>query len=119
MNATVHELALMTEVLARVCETARANNAAKVTAIHLVCGAVSGVVPDCLHFCFDVCAADTLAAGATLTIETAPTRWQCRACGQMLDSTADAGHAACPHCHARDIALAGGREVFLKSIEVE
>jgi len=109
----------MTEVLARVGEAARANNAAKVTAIHLVCGAVSGVVPDCLHFCFDVCAADTVAAGATLTIETAPTRWQCRACGQMLDNITNPGQDTCPHCHARAIELTGGREFFLKSIEVE
>ena len=115
----MHELALMTEVMARVVETARANNATKVTAIHLVCGAVSGVVPDCLHFCFDVCAADTIAAGATLAIETAPVRWQCRACGRMLDDAERTGHDACPHCHAHDIELAGGREFFLKSIEVE
>ena len=65
----MHELALMTTVVERVCATAKAEGARRVTDIRLVCGEMSGVVPDALEFCFDVCAAGTLAAGATLHIE--------------------------------------------------
>ena len=59
---------MMSTVVERACAVARAEKAARVTEINVVCGAMSGVVPEALTFCFDVCVAGTAAAGAALRI---------------------------------------------------
>lgn len=70
----MHELALMTAVVERVCEIARTEHAGRVTDVRLVCGETSGVVPEALEFCFDICVADTPAQNAKLHIEKAEGR---------------------------------------------
>ena len=115
----MHELALMTALVERVCEAARTHSAARVTSIHVVYGAHSGVVPEALRFCCDLCTAGTLAEGATLTLEETPACWQCRGCGAAIKRDDDELYAACPHCQSRDIVLPAGREFFLKNIEIE
>ncbi len=110
----MHELALMTAVVERVCATARAEHARRVTGIRLVCGEMSGVVPDALEFCFDVCVAGTVAEGAKLHVEHAPAVWRCAACGAIA-----ADQAACSKCGTGALELERGREFHLASIDVE
>ena len=114
----MHELALMTTVVGRACEIAAANGAARVTGITLACGELSGVVPDALEFCFDVCTADTAAAGARLVIEQVPAVWRCAACHAAI-ADLDDGSADCPSCHSGPIELEQGRDFHLASIMVE
>jgi hydrogenase nickel incorporation protein HypA/HybF len=109
----------MTEIVARACAAAQAQQAARICTIHLVCGAVSGVVPDCLRFCFDVCTAGTLAEGATLAIETVPAQWRCGACGHVLTGAAETMRCVCPACQAQQMVLTAGRELCVRAIEVE
>ena len=108
----------MTTVVNRACEIARDNHARRVQDIHLACGAMSGVVPDALAFCFDICTADTPAAGARLHIEHMPAAWRCNACGATTDHVNDYT-VVCPSCQAASLELTAGRDFFLKSIVVE
>lgn len=109
----------MTEIVARACAAAQAQQAARICVIHVVCGEVSGVVPDCLRFCFDVCTAGTLAEGATLAIETVAAQWRCRACGYVLMGAAEAPQRGCPACQAQQMELSAGRELCVRAIEIE
>ena len=104
----------MTEVVARVCATARDEHARRVTDVRLECGEMSGVVPDALEFCFDVCTAGTAAEGAVLHIKRVPAEWRCTACGAGVASQAE-----CPECGSGALELVRGREFFLASVDIE
>ena len=114
----MHELALMNAVVERVCATARAEHARRVTDIRLVCGEMSGVVPDALNFCFDICVAGTIAEGATLHVERMPAAWRCASCTTDAATLPD-DSGTCPRCGTASLQLVQGREFSLASITVE
>lgn len=109
----------MTAIVERVCATAAAEHATHVRAINLTCGALSGVIPDALRFCFDVCSSGTIADGATLNIEIIPARWRCRLCSTIADSSDMPIAPTCPQCASREMDLIDGRQFQLVSIEID
>jgi hydrogenase nickel incorporation protein HypA/HybF len=108
----------MTSLVERVCEVARAEGAGKITAIHVVCGELSGVIPEALTFCFDVCTAGTCAEGSELHIHTERAIWCCSQCGAEIDDLEEPALPVCPSCHATTLEIAAGRVFRLESIEV-
>lgn len=109
----------MTAIVERVCAVAAAEHARRVCAINLTCGALSGVVPDSLRFCFDVCSRGTIAEGATLNITLVPAKWICESCSKPVESSDAPTIVTCPSCSATSLRLVAGREFFLDSIEIE
>ena len=108
----------MTSLIERVCEVARADGASRVTDIHVACGEVSGVIPDALEFCFDVCTAGTCAEGASLDIEMVPAAWRCDECGAVSRDVDDRNIPLCSVCGGRALRIVEGREFRLTSIKV-
>jgi hydrogenase nickel incorporation protein HypA/HybF len=53
----------------------------RVARVVLEIGRLSGVVPDALHFCFEICAKGTILDGAALEIREIAGRAHCAACG--------------------------------------
>ena len=78
----MHELAITESLVGAVVEHV---GAAKVLRVQLVIGRLSGVVPDAVRFCFDVCAQGTSLSGAQLDIVEAPGRAQCRDCQASVE----------------------------------
>jgi hydrogenase nickel incorporation protein HypA/HybF len=113
----MHELSIMQSALDQVLETARQAGAARVHAIRLRIGALSGVVPDALRFAFEALADGTPAQGAQLVIEDVPARFWCAACSQEF--AAARMFAECPGCHRPSTELRAGREMELTSMEVD
>lgn len=109
----------MSSLIERVCAVAKEENAQTVREICVACGDVSGVIPDALEFCFDVCVAETVAEDAILTIEHIPAEWQCNQCGAKTTQVDDKNIPLCPTCHSHDVALIHGREFQLTSVIVE
>jgi hydrogenase nickel incorporation protein HypA/HybF len=62
----MHELAIATAI---VDLSAEAGEGARVTRVVVAIGPEAAVVPEALRFCFELAAADTPVAGATLEIE--------------------------------------------------
>ncbi len=98
-------------------EHAKRAGAARVYAIRLRVGALSGVVPEALRFAFETLAANTPAEGASLEIEEIPARFWCDRCQEEYQ-TSDA-LPECPHCHSFSRELRAGRELDLASLEIE
>ena len=94
----MHELALMTSMVNRVCEIAKQNNADKITKITVKRGEISGVIPEALNFCFDICVADTIAQNAEFIIIDVPAKWKCDSCGQIIEKIDDLNIPFCPKC---------------------
>jgi hydrogenase nickel incorporation protein HypA/HybF len=73
----MHELAITESVVESV--TQRFSDR-RVTRVVLEIGNLSGVVPDAIRFCFDVCAEGTPLQGASLDIIAIPARARCSTC---------------------------------------
>jgi hydrogenase nickel incorporation protein HypA/HybF len=108
----MHELAI-TESL--VCAVREHVGEAKVTRVRIVIGKLSGVVPDALSFCFDVCAAGTPLEGAVLELEEASARVHCRTCD--AESLLDDAIPLC-RCGSADVEVLSGRELKIREVEV-
>ena len=108
----MHELAIAESVVDTVTQRLPG---AKITRVHLEIGALSGVVPDSIKFCFDLATEGTTLEGATLEITEPPARCQCRACG--AEFRPDPPIELCP-CGSADVAVLGGEELKILSVQV-
>jgi len=108
----VHELGLAQEIVDVVSQTVGTDRVARVV---LEVGALALVLPDALRFCFDLAAADTSLAGATLEIVETPGQARCRECGGSVALTRPFGRCA---CGSTDLDWLSGEELRIKSVEV-
>ena len=77
----MHELAITQGIVEMIIER---TDSARVTAVYLRIGKVSGVVPEAVRFCFDLVAAGSPVEGARLEIDEPPGRARCRSCGDAF-----------------------------------
>ena len=70
----MHELSIAVSLVEVACEKAEELSPARVEALHVQVGRLSGVVPDALYFSFDVAARGTVLEGAKLLVEETPGR---------------------------------------------
>jgi hydrogenase nickel incorporation protein HypA/HybF len=73
----MHELAITESVVEAVAERV---GDARGTRVVLEIGMLSGVLPDALRFCFDLCTEATVLQGAALEIIQIPGRGHCQDC---------------------------------------
>jgi hydrogenase nickel incorporation protein HypA/HybF len=108
----MHELAITESIVSIVAEHA---GAVRVTRVVVEIGKLSGVAPDAVRFCFDVCSEGTALAGAGLDIIETRARGRCRECGGEVEIEDFLAPCACGN---GDLELVGGQEVRVKEIEV-
>ena len=109
----MHELAITQSVVEMVAERTAGR---QVACVRLDVGALSGVVPDAMQFCYELIISGTSLEGSTLVIEQTPGRAHCRTCGQdfLLDSLI----LLC-RCGSAEVDLVAGRELRVLSVELE
>jgi hydrogenase nickel incorporation protein HypA/HybF len=108
----MHELAITESMVATVAERVGATRVARV---RLQVGALAGVVPHALRFCFEICARGTVLEGATLEIDEIPARGSCRQCGAEI---AIGSFLDVCGCGSGDLDLFAGQELRIKDVEV-
>ena len=108
----MHELSIAQSIVEMVGERA---GDARVHKLTLVIGRLSGVMPDALRFCFDVCAEGTVLEGAVLEIIEPSGRGRCPECGgeQEITSLFD----MCV-CGATGLGCIAGDELRIKEMEM-
>jgi hydrogenase nickel incorporation protein HypA/HybF len=111
----MHELGLMQNIVDTVQEYAQKNNLSKVVKVRLEVGKLSGVVPEALEFCFEVCVKQTVLEGAVLEIERVAAMGKCKACEDSFDLVDE--NFTCPKCGGGDWELISGREFIIKELE--
>jgi hydrogenase nickel incorporation protein HypA/HybF len=87
-----------------------------VNLVRLDVGALSGVVPEAMQFCYELIIGGTSLEGSTLVIEQMPGAAHCRSCGQ--DFALDSLILLCS-CGSADVELIAGRELRVLSVEME
>ncbi len=70
----MHEMAIALALIEQAEKVAREQNARAIPGITVVVGRLSGTDPDALRAVFELAAEETLAAGATLTVDRATGR---------------------------------------------
>ncbi len=108
----MHELAITQGVVETITERLPG---ARVRAVRLEIGALSGVVTDSVRFCFDLVTEGTNLAGASLDIDEPPGRCRCRGCG--LEFTSADALPLCP-CGSADAEVLSGQELRIISVRV-
>jgi hydrogenase nickel incorporation protein HypA/HybF len=108
----MHELSITQSVVDAVSEHTAG---ARVTEVRLRIGALSGVVPDALRFCFELVAEGTCVEGAKLVIDEVPGKGHCRGCDAAVPLPDLI--LLCP-CGSADVQITAGRELQVASIEV-
>jgi hydrogenase nickel incorporation protein HypA/HybF len=109
----MHELAITQSVVDMVIDKTTGR---RVCVVRVEVGALSGVVPEAMAFCFDVAATGTPIEGATLEITVVEGRAHCRTCEQ--DFTLDTLILLCP-CGSADVAVVQGQELRITSVDLE
>ncbi len=109
----MHELGITQNIVAIVSEAARGRRVRKVT---LEIGALSGVMPEAIAFCFDVVAAGTPVEGAALDIRKVEGRGRCGTCG--AEFATPTLYTSCA-CGSRRIERIAGEELLIKTMELE
>ncbi|HLO26276.1 MAG TPA: hydrogenase maturation nickel metallochaperone HypA [Geobacteraceae bacterium] len=110
----MHEMSITQSVVDICAQNAEGRRIISVT---LEIGALSGVVPEAVEFCFEACTRDTLMDGARLIIERIPAMARCLDCG--AEGSVSAYYDACPACGGYRMELLTGQELRVKELEVE
>ncbi len=113
----MHEMSLTEGAVEILVEEARKQGFARVKTVWLEIGALSGVEPEAMTFCFDVVARGTLAEGATLEIVRTPGQGYCLDCEKTVALAERFGQ--CPECGNYHVQMTGGDEMRVKELEVE
>jgi hydrogenase nickel incorporation protein HypA/HybF len=112
----LHELQITQQIVKTAQRHAEINHARKVMRITLAIGALSGVVPEAIGFCFNVCTKGTLLEDAKLSIENIPPIAICKECENKFDLVQN--RFLCPYCEGKKWELLSGRELQIKDLEI-
>lgn len=113
----MHELGVTENIVNIALAKAGEARASKVIRINLVVGDLSGFVPDCIQFYFDVISKGTVAQGAVLRFESVPAQLRCRNCASTFQPQDTLW--SCPKCSGNSLEIVKGRELYIESMEVE
>ncbi len=110
----MHELSMANAIVSTVAE---AVGDERVLTVRLRVGVLAGLVPSAMHFAWDLACTGSRLAGSRLEIEEVPVSVACRSC-DTTSPLADPLPLRCPRCHGTDVALAGGQELEIGTVEV-
>jgi len=113
----MHEMSIAVNIADISLQEAQKAGAVKINSIVLELGSLSGVMADALQFCFSSAVKSTIAETAVLEIIEQQARAVCSACGHKFD--ADQIVPLCPKCSELVFDVQGGRDLKIKSINVD
>ncbi len=112
----MHELSIA-QALMEQLEAIALKEHGKITVASVNVGSLSGVDPDALDTAFKIAAEGTQLASAVLRITSIPAKIICRSC--HMESHPETPLFECPHCGSLDCEITAGRDMLLKSVELE
>lgn len=110
----MHELSIAQSIVDIVADHVPRPRLDRVRSIRVRVGAMSGVVPDSLEFCFTAITAESELAGARIDIVPVPFLLRCDPCAR--DFTSDSGSPRCSVCGLPGQVLSGTE---LQVMEIE
>jgi hydrogenase nickel incorporation protein HypA/HybF len=105
----MHEMSIASEIIRMTQDEMQRQRIESICAVGLRVGALSGVDPGALTFCFETAVSDTPLTGAKLEVEFVPARGRCRSCGHEFE--AEDFLFLCSKCDSRDVDMLTGQEL--------
>jgi len=112
----MHEVGIIQSTLQLAEQSARASGATRIHRVRMRVGRMTGVVREALEYAFEVVREGTMAAQATLEVETVPVVCWCAHCAGEF--AADDWLYVCPTCGGFSAELRRGLELELASLEI-
>ncbi len=114
----MHEMSIVDALIEQVQSVLdEGGHEGRVRRLELSIGRLSGVHCESIRFAFELLAPGTRVADAEVVIEEPKAVCRCRACEACVEI--DELVVQCPRCASTDIAIEGGHDLVLQSIEVE
>jgi len=113
----MHELSIAMSIVEICTEEVSKAEAKKVTSVELEVGTLSGIEIDALEFSWDVAIKDSPVEGAQLLINKVEAIAKCIDCGNEYQI--DSLYTTCPTCNSFRNDISKGKELFIKSLNVE
>lgn len=113
----MHEASIAISLVETVTGLCQQEGYQSIERVRLKVGRAAGILPDALHFAFDVAKAGTIAGNAELHIEYIPLNGTCEECGLQFESD-ERYIYACPSCRSTAIKITGGDEMQIVDMEV-
>ena len=113
----MHELSIARGISDIVCGLVKRKDRARIRAITVDVGRLSGVVPDSLEFCFQAVAPEYDLPPHALSIQRIPFCCYCRTCRSEFSN--DTGIVVCPSCGSSETEVRSGRELRVATIDLE
>lgn len=114
----MHELSIAHSLVEQASEAAARAGAERVLEVRLRVGALAGIEPEALLFCYDLSVRGTLLEGSRLVMLSLPMVLHCPTCDTEVEQP-DVRRFSCPRCGTATGDLRQGRELELESLEVE
>lgn len=114
----MHELSIAYSIVSQAAQAAERLSIARVVAVRVAVGALSGVSGDALLFSYDLATEGTALAGSRLEIRNVPVALHCPTCDCDVELP-DVQHFRCPVCGTPSADVRGGRELEIEALEVE
>lgn len=121
----MHELAMASSIVDAILNTAKKNDAIKVTEAVLEIGDMTMLNPEQLRFMMSILSEDTMLEDAEIIINMIPIEIECESCGFQGESKTDENQdhlmavARCPECENTQVHIIKGQECNVKTIKIE
>lgn len=113
----MHEMTIAVSIVDIICKKAKEENAQKINNVLLEIGDLSGVMIDALEFGFEAATKNTLADGAELKINRVKGKAFCKNCNKYFYLTTE--FTLCPTCDEYNIEIKQGKELNIKSFNID
>ncbi len=113
----MHEMSIALNIIDIVLEAAKQEHAERINSIEMEIGALAGVIPEALSFCFTEAQKNTPAAQAQINFKFTPAEAFCPACEHRFPAYERA--VLCPKCGDMVVQLSGGTALKVKKINID
>ncbi|MBF0274929.1 MAG: hydrogenase maturation nickel metallochaperone HypA [Nitrospinae bacterium] len=113
----MHEMSIALSIIDIAHSQAQKINAKKINEVEVEIGEMAGVVKEALLFCFDSASKGTSAEGAQLKVIDIPGEGKCSQCGNEFPTSQE--FSPCPKCGEFLVALIKGKELKVKTINID
>lgn len=113
----MHEVSLVDSIVTQVSELAQQESFKKVSRLRLEVGAMSGVIPESIEFCFPELSQGSPLENALLVINRTPLRVRCIQCS--AETEPEIHDIECKKCNSREVKIIAGKDFKIIDLEVE
>ena len=113
----MHEASIAISLLETVANLCQKEGYTSIEGVRLKVGKAAGILPDALHFAFDIAKKGTIASEAQLFIDYIPIGGLCRDCRTEFNSE-ERYIYCCPACKSTAIQITRGNELQIIEMEV-